>query len=218
MDNNLPVIAKKVWNLVRVAYFLLRKGISKSKLVLDLNLMMKRGKIAGKAISNLMFHHHYHGAASPTSTALSATQLPFPVGADEYEFSCSNSPAFPTLHFPGFHLGNGKRRRNQNHNSFFACAHAPETLDDDAATVNAVKAVVEILNNHGAASSPSPVPASPALPGFGRTPRRVRQLRITDSPFPLQDANADPLVDKAADEFISRFYKELRLQKTAEEN
>ncbi|XP_023514516.1 uncharacterized protein LOC111778773 [Cucurbita pepo subsp. pepo] len=208
-------MAKKVWNLVRVAYFLLRKGISKSKLMLDLNLMTKRGKLAGKAISNLMFHHHYHAAAaaSPSSSSppTSTGQLPFPIGADEYEFSCSNSPAFPAFHV-------GKRRRNQNHNPFFACAHAPDTLDDDAAAVNAVNAVVEILNNHTGASSTPPIPASPALPGFGRTPRRVRQLRITDSPFPLQDANADPLVDKAADEFISRFYKELRLQKTADEN
>ncbi|KAG6593486.1 hypothetical protein SDJN03_12962, partial [Cucurbita argyrosperma subsp. sororia] len=184
--------------------------------MLDLNLMTKRGKLAGKAISNLMFHHHYHAAAaaaSPSSSSppTSAGQLPFPIGADEYEFSCSNSPAFPTFHV-------GKRRRNQNHNSFFACAHAPDTLDDDAAAVNAVNAVVEILNNHTGASSTPPIPASPALPGFGPTPRRVRQLRITDSPFPLQDANADPLVDKAADEFISRFYKELRLQKTADEN
>ncbi|KAG6575512.1 hypothetical protein SDJN03_26151, partial [Cucurbita argyrosperma subsp. sororia] len=201
MENNLPVISKRLWKLVRVAYFLLRKGIiSKSKLILDLNLMMKRGKIAGKAITNLMFHHHYHGGATPSS---SADQLPIAVGPDDYEFNCSDSPAFPSLHFPAFH----KRRRNQNHtSSFFACAHAPPTLDDDSAAVNAVKAAVEIFNYHSRASSPSLVSGS------------VRQLRITDSPFPLHDANADSSVDKAADEYISRFYKELRLQPTADEN
>nr|XP_009609438.1 uncharacterized protein LOC104103256 [Nicotiana tomentosiformis] len=63
MDKNLPVMAKKFWNIVRVAYFMLRKGLSKRKLMLDLNLLMTRGKIAGKAaIQNLIFHHnHPHG-------------------------------------------------------------------------------------------------------------------------------------------------------------
>ncbi|KAM3375009.1 hypothetical protein P3S68_013723 [Capsicum galapagoense] len=49
--------------------------------------------------------------------------------------------------------------------------------------------------------------ASPALPGFGRTPI-VRQLRITDSPFPLRDGSdhaGDMMshVNEKADEFIS---------------
>ena len=43
---------------------------------------------------------------------------------------------------------------------------------------------------------------------------RVRQLRVTDSPFPLHESedDKDNQVDKAADEFIKRFYKELRRQ------
>ncbi|PHT79377.1 hypothetical protein T459_17429 [Capsicum annuum] len=49
--------------------------------------------------------------------------------------------------------------------------------------------------------------ASPALPGFGRTPT-VRQLRITDSPLPLRDRSdhaGDMMshVNEKADEFIS---------------
>lgn len=193
MEPNVPVIAaKRIWSIVRVAFFMLRKGISKRKLMLDLNMMMKRGKGAGKAISNLMFHHHVHHPDSHTS--FSAPR--------EYEFSCSNTPnyAFPI---------NNKRRshhHNNHHSHFFTCAHAPATLDDDVATVNAVKAMVlEMLNNEAA------VEASPALPGFGRSPM-VRQLRITDSPFPLRDIDEDPHVDKAAEEFIQRFYKELRQQ------
>ena len=41
--------------------------------------------------------------------------------------------------------------------------------------------------------------ASPALPGFGASPL-VRQLRITDSPFPLTDVEAeeDNYVDEVA--------------------
>lgn len=71
--------------------------------------------------------------------------------------------------------------------------------------MNAVKAVLEMLNSE--VTSPSP-----ALPGFGRSPM-VRQLRITDSPFPLKDIDEDGEVDKAAEEFIERFYNELKKQK-----
>ena len=55
------------------------------------------------------------------------------------------------------------------------------------------------------------VEASPALPGFGRSPM-VRQLRVTDSPFPVGEEDKDNQVDKAAEDFIKRFYKELRKQ------
>ncbi|GMY34353.1 DUF761 domain-containing protein [Fagus crenata] len=198
MEPNVPpVIAKRIWSIVRVAFFMLRKGISKRKLMLDLNMMMKRGKVAGKAISNLMFHHHHHHDPDH-HVSFSAPR--------EYEFSCSNTPNY------SFHI-NKRRHHNHNHkthhhSNFFACAHAPSILDDDVATVKAFNEVVlEMMNNEGM------VEASPALPGFGQSPM-VRQLRITDSPFPLRDIDEDSVhVDKAAEEFIERFYKELRQQK-----
>ncbi|KAI3727260.1 hypothetical protein L1987_67072 [Smallanthus sonchifolius] len=56
--------------------------------------------------------------------------------------------------------------------------------------------------------------ASPELPGFRRSPM-VRQLRVTDSPFPLNSvADEDNHVDEAAERFIIRFYNDLRQQKT----
>ncbi|CAN4098472.1 unnamed protein product [Withania somnifera] len=60
MDQKLPVVAKNFWKMVRLAFFMLRKGLSlKSKLMFDLNLLMKRGKFATKAaFQNLMFHSH----------------------------------------------------------------------------------------------------------------------------------------------------------------
>ncbi|XP_015168187.1 uncharacterized protein [Solanum tuberosum] len=173
MDQKLPVIAKKFWKIVRVAYFMLRKGLSsKRKLMFDLNLLMKRGKIAGKAaFQNLMFqgHNNIHQSTSK----------------EYYEFSCSNSPAF---HLP---FNTNKRISQPEH--------------DDVSMMNAaVLKALEILQSET---------ASPALPGFGRTPT-VRQLRITDSPFPLREAddNGDMIshVDEKADEFISRFYRDLR--------
>ncbi|KAJ4832098.1 hypothetical protein Tsubulata_038070 [Turnera subulata] len=211
MEQNLPVVAKRVWGMVRVIFFMLRKGISKRKLMVDLNMMLKRGnKIASKAIGNLMFHHH-HGHPDRRHQYASYAAAPPPC---EYEFSCSNTPTY-TL---PFHASK-RRHHHHHHNSFFACAfQAPPTQDDDmGATMTAVKLALEMLNSNSSNNNSSdvvlPVEASPMLPGFGRSPM-VRQLRITDSPFPLRDVDDDNgIVDKKAEEFIERFYKELRQQK-----
>ncbi|KAL0354635.1 UNVERIFIED_CONTAM: hypothetical protein Sradi_3910400 [Sesamum radiatum] len=182
MEQNLPIIAKKFWHIVKIVYFMLRKGISKAKLLADLNIAMKRGKIAGKsAMHNLMFHHHgAAAAAASSSTDVNVEpQLAYTVPVNEYEFSCSNSPAF---HLP-FHLNKRKR------------SHKP--VDGEL-----LAAALEVVNSAA---------ASPALPGFGRTPM-VRQLRITDSPFPLRDVEEDSHVDEAAEKFIKKFYRDLRQQ------
>ncbi|KAK6125058.1 hypothetical protein DH2020_041174 [Rehmannia glutinosa] len=176
MEQNLPIIAKKFWSIVRVLYFMLRKGISKAKLFADLNSMMKRGKIAGKAaIHNLlMFHHHSAAAGRRVSSPV--------VPINEYEFSCSSTPAY---RLP-FHLNKRKR------------AHAPPPIYGEL-----VAAALEIFSSEA---------ASPALPGFGPSPM-VRQLRVTDSPFPLSGIEEDNNhVDEAAEEFIMRFYKDLKKQ------
>ncbi|KAK9281639.1 hypothetical protein L1049_004542 [Liquidambar formosana] len=207
MEPNLPVIARRIWSIVRVVYFMLRKGISKRKFMVDLNMMMKRGKIAGKAIGNLMFHHHNHSSSTSNHRRSHDPHVSSSFSAPrEYEFSCSNSPAYP-YHFP-FHVS-GKRKNNSHHHHshFFSCAHAPPTHDDDIVTVNAVKMVLEMLNSNDAM-----VEASPMLPGFGRSPL-VRQLRITDSPFPLQNIDEDSHVDELAEEFIMKFYNDLKQQK-----
>ncbi|KAL3528701.1 hypothetical protein ACH5RR_008023 [Cinchona calisaya] len=204
MEQNMPMIAKKFWHMLRVAYFMLRKGISKGKLMIDLNMMMKRGKIAGKAIQNLMFHHHHSHHSSATFTAnhhrrSNDKHLPFGAPSGEYyEFSCSNSPAYPNFHLP-FHLN----KRNK-HTNLFSCTHVPDTREDDVMAVHALTRALEMLHSET---------ASPALPGFGKSPM-VRQLRITDSPFPLKDVDDEDshVVDEAAEKFISKFYKDLRRQ------
>ncbi|XP_060190713.1 uncharacterized protein LOC132619950 [Lycium barbarum] len=181
MDQNLPTIAKKLWKIVRVALFMLRKGLSKRKLMFDLNLFMKRGKIAGKAaLQNLMFHGHNTQGHQSSSE-------------EYYEFSCSKTllSTFP------FNLN---KRNKLTH-------HAPAIEHDDVLMMNsAVLKALEILQSET---------ASPALPGFSRTPT-VRQLRVTDSPFPLRDVEGDiSQVDEKADEFISRFYRDLRREASA---
>lgn len=182
-----PVVAKKLWNIVRVLFFMLRKGIAKSKIMVEFHLMLKRGKLAGKAlVNNLMLHHHF-------TCRRHDTHLSF-ISPREYEFSCSNSPAIKRKHYHHHH----------NHSSRLSksCQY------DDVSTLNAVqKVLIEVLNNH------EKVEASPlvTLPGFGKSPIG-RQLRVTDSPFPLKD-EGDSQVDMAAEEFIKRFYKDLNLQK-----
>ncbi|XP_016512957.1 uncharacterized protein LOC107829999 [Nicotiana tabacum] len=200
MEQNLPVIAKKFWNIVRVAYFMLRKSISKRKLMLDLNLIMKRGKIASKAaIQNLMFHHtHQWSNAQRRSHEKNLAFSPPHNNKNEYEFSCSNSP----VHYPNFHLPFNKRNKNKCSDN----GNYISTEDDDVAVVNAaVMKALEMIQSET---------ASPALPGFGRTPM-VRQLRITDSPFPLRDVEENSHVDEEAEAFISKFYRNLRRQAIA---
>ncbi|CAI9114203.1 OLC1v1014864C1 [Oldenlandia corymbosa var. corymbosa] len=219
-NNNMPVIAKKFWHLVKVLLFMLRKGISKGKLMIDLNMLMKRGKIAGKAIQNLMFHHshnwasslaaaaHHHHRRSQDKKNHNLQSLANPNSVEYYEFSCSNSPAYPSFHLP-FHLNNKKNKNNHRHqysgsfSDFFSCNQTPaHGHDDNDVAVQAVFKALELLNSGN---------VSPALPGFGKSPM-VRQLRITDSPFPLKEVEEDNHVDEAAEEFISRFYRDLRRQ------
>ncbi|XVF49121.1 hypothetical protein PTKIN_Ptkin03bG0243000 [Pterospermum kingtungense] len=201
-----PVVSKKLWNIVRIVFFMLKTGISKSKIMLDLNFMLKKGKYnAGKAISSLVFHHKVHDHLSSLSCRSSDAHLSF-ISPREYEFSCSNSPAFNPF------FAHHKRRHHHHHHVFNSRHHFRKSGDhryDDVTTVAAVQKVLEMLNNEAAAA----VEASPlVLPGFGKSPNVVRQLRVTDSPFPIKD-DGDSQVDKAAEEFISKFYKDLKSQK-----
>ncbi|CAI9773597.1 unnamed protein product [Fraxinus pennsylvanica] len=194
MEQNLPIITRKIRDIVRTMFFLLRKGISKANLLSEFNLMIKRGKIAGKALQNLIFHHTHHWSAATVRRALYEYGPP-----KEYEFSCSNSPAYSNLHLP-FHLN---KRKHNHHAYLFSPPPPPATEKDDIVTLTAMVRTLETLNRAA---------ASPALPGFGKSPK-VRQLRITDSPFPLQDVNeGDNHVDEAAEKFIMKFYNELRRQ------
>nr|GFB52114.1 hypothetical protein [Tanacetum cinerariifolium] len=93
MEQNLPIITKKAWDLIRVMFFMLKKGISRAKLVSNLNMMMKRGKIAGKSLHNLLFHHHQNWAG-----ATFPRHLPLPSSDDENELSCTATPQNQNKH------------------------------------------------------------------------------------------------------------------------
>ncbi|KAK7379971.1 hypothetical protein VNO78_32272 [Psophocarpus tetragonolobus] len=81
------VVARKVWKIVRIVLMMVRKGMEKSKVGVELNLLLKRGT---KAIANSILQRHRNDGVYP----------------GDYEFSCSNTP----LHF---HLI--KRSKNSYH-------------------------------------------------------------------------------------------------------
>ncbi|XP_022965939.1 uncharacterized protein LOC111465667 [Cucurbita maxima] len=185
-----PAVKKKLWNVLRAVVFMLRKGVR----TFDLHLILKRSKIAGKAIGNLIEFHH--GSAFSCQTIDIANSY---ISTRDYEFSCSNSPAaYPFRYF-------NKLRKHRNHQYF------PKSYrHDDFSTVAAVTRVLDILQTDQNSEKSPLVP----LPGFGKSPLVVRQLRVTDSPFSLKDDGDSQFVDKAAEEFIKKFYKDLRLERS----
>ncbi|KFK29463.1 hypothetical protein AALP_AA7G137400 [Arabis alpina] len=178
MEHNAQVAAKRLWKIVRIVFCVLKTGTVKSKLMLDLNLMLKRGN---KAITNLRRRgSSFTGGADVISSARFG----------DYEFSCRNTPA----NDPFAYMCKRKRRVQTGHEN------------ENDAVAAAVKKVFELLgeNEANTVAGESPLTVFPA----------ARQLRVTDSPFPLEDAGDDDhVVDKAAEEFIKKFYKNLKLQK-----
>ncbi|TKY62949.1 hypothetical protein E2542_SST12814 [Spatholobus suberectus] len=198
MEVHSPVVAKRLWNVVRVTFFMIRKGlISKRKMIMDMNLMMKKGKVVRKSLSNFMssHHHHHHHHKNPKSTV---TRGGF---GEHYEFSCSNSPNPVFFHMP-------KRKHHFN----FPCIHAPEVLEEEPHFSFEVESDV-----------PKAVVTVPKTPEytfnfFGTGEKKSPLL----SPFSVRVSNYSALdeneevgndhVDDQAEDFIRRFYEQLRTQ------
>ncbi|XP_062217311.1 uncharacterized protein LOC133917423 [Phragmites australis] len=240
-----PSVARRLWRVVRAVLYMLRRGLpSGRKLTMDLHLLLHRGKMAGKVLRDLLaFHHSHHRAAFSSSSANAgggscrtldpslAVHEPSR-GRREVEFSCSTTPL--ATGGSGLHLlGAGKsRRRNHHHRDDASAAAGTGYLhyyNYDAADV---ARVFEMLNDTDhlftddeppmmPASSATPSPAQLLWASFGRSPAAAtatsRKLRITNSPFQTAASRGvdDAQVDRRADEFIRRFYEQLRAQKSA---
>jgi hypothetical protein len=182
IETNQPLVAKKVWNTVRIILFMLTKNIAKSKMVAELNLLLKRGKLAAvKAIANTLTLRHHH----------SATASSF-VSPHDYEFSCNNSPAVIKFH--------NKNKNNRRH-------HHHQYTD-----FSTVQKVLEILNDVDASSfsSPSPLITFPGF-GKSPIGKKIR-VTDSPFPLKEEEGVDHSHVDVAAEEFIKRFYKNLNLQ------
>ncbi|OAY37077.1 uncharacterized protein LOC110626167 [Manihot esculenta] len=191
------VIAKRLWNVLRVSFFMIRnKGlVSTRKLVMDMNVMMKRGKLLRKSLSNLLSHHHHARNMARGS-----------YGLQEYEFSCSSSPNPVFFHLP-------KRKHH-----YFPCINHPEVIEeeeDDGANKAAALIMVPKtpeytfnLFHH--------LDASDFAPGENRSPLPSSfSIRVSDYSSEDDNENDNGIngqVDDEAEEFIRRFYEQLRLQ------
>ncbi|KAL9232112.1 hypothetical protein vseg_007255 [Gypsophila vaccaria] len=195
MEQNVQVMAKKAWHIAKVLYFLLRKNISKRKLLLlELKyLATKRPKLTNH---HKNYHHHRDAA---------------------YEFSCGNTPCHQN--YFSFHH-NHKRAHNNKSQGYYD----PHHDRDEERELHAVNRVLDMMLTVGNGQinvgdvESSMFLNSPVLPGFGfGLSPMVRQLRVTDSPYLLQNCEdegdmVDYRVDEAADEFIKRFYDQLKQQ------
>jgi type II secretory pathway pseudopilin PulG len=201
-------VARRMWRVLRAVLYMLRRGVpSGRKLAMDLHLLLRRGKFAGKALGDLLTSHHrgagsHYGAAGKFSClALHpglAVHEPSPRARREVEFSCSNTPSAAGL---------GKRDDGGYLRYYDAAdvARVFEMLNDDG--------VFDDESNQPAAATPTayatPSPAR-LLWAFSRSPA-VRRVAASPSGGGSEDAQ----VDRQADEFIRRFYEQLRAQRSA---
>lgn len=181
--------AKRFWNVLRIAFFMIRKGLmSKRKILMDMHFMMKRGKVYGKSLGNLMFHHSRdsnHGG----------------FGLKEYEFSCSNSPANPVF----FHI---PRRKFQIHMPHFPCINPHAIKEDEEEEPNAI--VLPQLNYSGEYFTKDCLDHKD-FPAMEKLSPMLSPLSRRISCYSGEEDN-DFQVDRQAEEFIARFYEQLRLQ------
>lgn len=146
---------------------------------------MKRGKVYGRSLMNLVFHHsrgNSHGG----------------FGLQEYEFSCSNSPVNPVL----FHMDKYKRKQHHfpTHILRFPCIR-PHPVEDDKEDLNAF--VLPQLDNNNEYFSKDFLDQN-NLPS-------LEKLSPLLSPL-SRGENNEHQVDREAEEFIAKFYEQLRLQ------
>ncbi|ERN15123.1 uncharacterized protein LOC18443404 [Amborella trichopoda] len=206
MEDRPPAMAKRLWKIVRIVLFMLRKGVSKPKLLLDLNLMFERGKLAGKAagkatgkaLGHLVFSRHHTPYFTCGPHLHRHVSVPLP---RDYEFSCRNTPA--------------PKRKSHRHVSF-PCIYTRVSDDDVPVTALQLQKALELLNSEFPGKETPGNDFSGALkrsPLIALTaPFSPFPLRVTDSPFPLMDGDDDCHVDREAEEFIRRFYEGLRTQ------
>ncbi|XP_021297917.1 uncharacterized protein LOC110426906 [Herrania umbratica] len=192
-----PVIAKRLWNVLRITFFMIRKGlISKRKLMMDMNLMMKRGKLLRKSLSNLISHHHHSKRVTRGS-----------VGLQEYEFSCSNSPN-PVF----FHVSKRK------HHNYFPCINPPEVIeeeddDDDQQHLEQEPNAVVLVPKTPEYSFNFRFDASELAPGEERSPLLSPfSVRVSNYSSEDETDGLNRQVDDEAEEFIKRFYEQLKAQ------
>lgn len=180
--------AKRFWNVLRIAFFMIRKGlISKRKMLMDMHLMMERGKVYGRSLRNMVFHHsrgNNHGGS----------------GLQEFEFSCSNSPAI-------FHMTKRKHHYFPTHILHFPCIN-PHQVEDKEEPSTPVLPKLDYSNEYFSKDCLD----QNDLPVLQKLSPLLSPLCRRISNASGEDQDYDPQVDRRAEEFIAKFYEQLRLQ------
>lgn len=186
--------AKRLWKVLKIIFSVIRKGlISKAKLLMDLNLnlMVKRGH---SKLSRKCLEGNFASRGSRVGS----------FGVLEYEFSCTNSPN------PIFFRSSPKKKQVF---FFLSCLRFPESFDEafesyDLKKVVHVPNTPEYLSNYhlDASFNQAPYDCNSSLL---LSPCAVR---VSDYLSAEMDDVGDGRVDHDAEEFIRRFYEQLRVQ------
>ncbi|RYR54135.1 hypothetical protein Ahy_A06g029391 isoform B [Arachis hypogaea] len=165
---------------------MIRKGfVSKRKMMMDMNLMMKKGKLLRKSLANFMsFHHHHHHK----------NMMARVVTHDHYEFSCNNSP-------------NPVPKRNKHHFNF-PCIHARNSNHNINAVVLVPKTPEYAFNFRF-----DNINGSDFAPGERKSPLLSSSPLISTYDENEEIGNGSGgVIDDEAEDFIRRFYEQLRSQ------
>lgn len=190
-------MAKRLWSFLRVAFYMMRKGLlSKRKLLMDMNLMMKRGKVLGKKTLGNLIHHHHRSTGRSISGGY---------GLREYEFSCSNSPV-PVF----FHAG----CKRKHHHHYFPCINLqeePETPPPSSHGLPAIQLSPEYSFNFRNDQSPEFADLGERLISPMVSPFSVR---VSNFSGVEENDGGSRQVDVEAEEFITKFYEQLKAQRS----
>ncbi|XP_028777819.1 uncharacterized protein LOC114734358 [Neltuma alba] len=187
MDPGRPsLVVEKLCKTVRLIGFLVQNGVSKSKVMHDVHFMMKRGKNLGKTLNNAVVRHHEALTCRSRDAHLSF------ISPMEYQFSCSGSP--PRLSYAGRRKGGSPPyTRRQHHHALHYSRETPVHKIAGLCRGDEDTLVASALGNYSTKG----------------------RAKITGPSSMLSDdvVEEEYRVDEAAEEFIERFYRELRLQK-----
>ncbi|KAJ0622914.1 hypothetical protein HanIR_Chr01g0025951 [Helianthus annuus] len=163
-SSSAPITTKKLRHKVKIAFYMLRKTLAKTKLLIDLHLNLRDGKLARNALTSLLLHHHY---AATTCGCASNNMDKLFISPQKHKLQSSGVSKCK------FH-------------------------DDDKIK----QVVLDMLNDGGS-------PIEPSLLLFPAPLVVSPELRVNETPL-REDAECQ--VDKAAEEFIKKFYKQLKQQ------
>uniref|UniRef100_A0A0E0BYN3 Uncharacterized protein n=1 Tax=Oryza meridionalis TaxID=40149 RepID=A0A0E0BYN3_9ORYZ len=238
-----PGFGKRLMHVLRAVYHMLRRGLCRKRLMMDLHLLLGRGKLAGRALRDVLLAHQPHGGAAAVAVmggggggagvARGGDSSSSPLSASffhhnprDVEFSCTTTPSYAPGVFPfrfrgrggSRHAGGGGGGGASNYGGLDASAVARvfEMLNADAAAAAAAGAGGETPLS-SLSSLPGATPSPLLALSLGRSPAGTRQLRVTDSPFPVEppEGAVDGRVDDKATDFIEWFRRQLLQQQAS---